>query len=223
MPAPDVEALIQAAGQGTRLGLGPKAFVTLEGRTLLERVVTTMAAVAARVIVAVPEADMERANRLVAAPTISVIAGGERRSDTFRRLVAASTAPWLLLNDSAHPFVSIELARKVLTAARRAGCAAAAVPNVDFVYDTHGVMRAKPNELMIVQKPVAFQRSAITAGLDLAGRTGSSEDLGVLEILARAGVKAAFVPGHPINQKITTAEDFFLAQAFAAFDKPENT
>src|SRR5436309_668066 len=60
VPQADVEAIVQGAGRGVRLGLGPKAFIVLAGRTLLERAVSTMLAVAARVTVAVSAADLDR-------------------------------------------------------------------------------------------------------------------------------------------------------------------
>ena len=37
-----VDGIVLAAGRGERLGLGPKAWLTLGGRTLLERAVATM-------------------------------------------------------------------------------------------------------------------------------------------------------------------------------------
>lgn len=210
------EALIQAAGQGTRLGLGPKAFVTIEGQTLLERAVATVSAVAGHVIVAVAPDDLDRACQLVGTSGVSVIAGGDRRSDTFRTLVARSASPWLLLHDIAHPLVSVDLARRVMDSVEFTGCAAAAMPNVDFLYDTGGSLRALPGELMIVQKPVAFSQSAAIAGLRLVRDAGLAEDPGVLEVLSLAGVKATFVPGYSTNFKITTAEDLILARALVA-------
>jgi 2-C-methyl-D-erythritol 4-phosphate cytidylyltransferase len=215
MPAADVEAVIQAAGHGTRLGLGPKAFVTLEGQTLLERAVAPMSAVAGHVIVAVAEGDIDRANGLVGNPRVSVIAGGERRSDTFRRLIARSSAPWILLHDVAHPFVSAELSRLVLATARRTGCATAALPNFEFMYGADGRLRAEPGEILIAQKPVAFRRDAISAGCDAVGNAEAAGDLGALEILAHVGVTSTFVPGYPGNIKITTAADLAMARALA--------
>src|SRR5688572_28063147 len=41
----DVEAVVQAAGDGERLGRGPKAFLTLGGQTLLERAVGAVRAI----------------------------------------------------------------------------------------------------------------------------------------------------------------------------------
>ena len=50
----DTTALVAAAGIGSRLGLGPKAFLVLDGETLLQRVCATARAVAPAVRVAVP-------------------------------------------------------------------------------------------------------------------------------------------------------------------------
>lgn len=66
-PAVEVEALIQAGGQGARLGLRPKAFLVLDGRTPLQRAVAVMGAVAARVTLAVPASDVARAQALLGA------------------------------------------------------------------------------------------------------------------------------------------------------------
>ena len=82
--AADVEAIISAAGQGTRLGLGPKAFVLLAGRTLLEHAVTTMLSVAARVTVAVPSADLAHAEHLVGSSSDRVDAAHRAGDDPDR-------------------------------------------------------------------------------------------------------------------------------------------
>lgn len=214
-PAADVDALIQGAGQGTRLGLGPKAFVSLGEQTLLERVVATMSAVAGRVIVAVPANDVGRANDLVGGPRVSVIAGGEQRVETFRKIEAQSTAPWLILHEVTHPLATVDLAARVLAAARRVGCAVAAVPNDVSIYGSDGVLRATPGKAMMLQKPIAFRKDAIGAGLRAISDVALAENLGVLEILKRGGVTVEFVLGSSANFKITTAADLALACAVA--------
>ena len=57
----DDEVVVLAAGRGDRLGLGPKAWLVLGGRTLLERAVATMRLAGCRVIVGVAASDLERA------------------------------------------------------------------------------------------------------------------------------------------------------------------
>jgi 2-C-methyl-D-erythritol 4-phosphate cytidylyltransferase len=219
VPASDVEAIVTAAGQGTRLGLGPKAFVSLAGRTLLEHAVTTMLSVVVRVTVAVPSVDLARAEELVGGSSVRVIAGGARRIDTLRALVDAAASPWLLLQDVVHPFVTKELSQRVIEEAYRAGAAAAALSNVDFLYRMDGKLHAVPGDVVAVQKPVAFRRADVARGFAVADRTASGgvvSDLGAAEILALAGQSVAFVRGHTTNYKLTTRDDLELAQRLMA-------
>ena len=211
----DVEAIVPAAGQGTRLGQGPKAFVVLAGRTLLEHAVATMLAVATRVTVAVPPSDMVRAEYLVGGPSVRVVAGGTRRIDTLRILVDAATSPLLVLHDIVHPFVTAELAQQVIEEARRMGAAAAALPNVDFLYARDGSPQAAPGAVVAVQKPVAFRRADIVRGFaaaDIVASGGLVPDLSAVDILVLAGLRVAFVAGQTLNYKLTTPEDLALAQ-----------
>ena len=60
-----VAALVPAAGSGTRLGRGPKAFVEVAGQSLLERSVRALAPHVDEVIVALP-AGMKRPAGLAA-------------------------------------------------------------------------------------------------------------------------------------------------------------
>jgi len=214
-PAADVEAIILAAGQGTRLGLGPKAFVELAGCSLLERAVSTMLSVAAQVSVAVRFADLRRAERLVGGPAIRIIAGGMRRIETLRALVEVASAPWLLVHDVVHPFVTSELSQRVIDEARRCGAAAAALPNVDFLYGTDGRPRAAPGDVVAIQKPIVFRRADIALGFALAERAAAGAlipDASALEILALAGRRMTYVPGYVMNFKLTTRDDFELAR-----------
>lgn len=218
-PATDVEAIVTAAGQGTRLGRGPKAFVVVAGRTLLEHAVTTMLSVAARVTVAVPSSDLARAEHVVGGPSVRLIAGGTRRIDTLRALVDAASLPWLLLQDVVHPFVTEELSQRVIEEAYRTGAAAAVLPNVDFLFGKDGKLQAAPGDVVAIQKPLAFRRADIARGFVVADRVASGglvPDLSSVDVLALAGQSVAFVPGTTMNYKLTTADDLELAQRLMA-------
>lgn len=210
---------MQAAGQGMRLGLGPKAFLLLGERTLLERAVTTLLAVAARVIVAVPGTDMVRARQLVPNQRVSFIAGGDRRATTLRLLVRAARAPRLILHDVVHPLASVALAERVIEAARRGGAAAPAVAIADFLHASDGTVRARPNELVAIQKPIVFPRAAALRGFDAEDRRGGLADPSVLEVLALAGQATEFIAGDVVNAKLTTPEDHVLMRALVAAQK----
>jgi 2-C-methyl-D-erythritol 4-phosphate cytidylyltransferase len=216
--ATDLEAIIQAAGQGSRMGLGAKAFVDLAGKTLLERAVATMLEVAACVTVAVPAADLARARRLVGGSRVSVVAGGARRIDTVRGLVDGATRRWLLLHDVVHPFATSNLARRVVARARQTGAAAAALVNVDFLFAADGSQPVKPGERFAIQKPVAFARESALKGFRAAADTGATGDSSVVEILALGGQPVDLVTGHHLNFKLTTPADFALAEWLASVD-----
>jgi 2-C-methyl-D-erythritol 4-phosphate cytidylyltransferase len=211
-PAPfdDVEGLVEAAGRGDRLGRGPKAFLTLGEHTLLERAVDVMRAVTRHVVVGVPAEDLDRARRLCG-PGVRVLAGGAARRDTLLGIVDAARAPWLLLHDIVHPFTTADLARQVVAAARLHGAAIAAVPSTSSVHHRPGgggFVRLAAEEAWLMRKPVAFRREDFLRGLE--GPRESQEGVG--GILRRAGRELAIVPAPPWNVKITTPEDWRLAE-----------
>lgn len=217
--ARDVEALVLAAGQGARLGLGPKAFLTLDGQTMVDRAVEAVRAVARRVIVGALPGRLEECRALLG-PDVTVVAGGDTRLDTEIRLFEASSAPLLVLHDVAHPFATAELARQVVAAARQHGAALAAVATTSHVYRVEsGALRRVPpaHGLWSSRKPVAFSRAAFARGLAARGRL--PHDAGVTEVLLEAGEHVEIVPTEPWNIKVTTPADWALAQAMAPLAK----
>ena len=107
-----VEGLVLAAGLGTGVGEGPKAFLRLKGRSLLRMTVDGLLPHVDRVIVAVPPSHMAEALAEVG-DVATVIEGGETRQDSVERVVDASAAPVLLLSEVCRPLFSGELVRKV--------------------------------------------------------------------------------------------------------------
>jgi 2-C-methyl-D-erythritol 4-phosphate cytidylyltransferase len=211
-----IVGLLQAAGSGNRLGLGPKAFVRLGGATLLEHGVAMLRPHVSSLVVAVPPADMERAGALVAGPSIRIIAGGASRSETTRLLIAEADAPWLVLHDVVHPFAGAELIASLLQEAMRCGAAAPGLLNSEFLYRRDGVLLHAPGDVLVGQKPVAFARGAALAGYRGLAGGGLDADPSFLDILKLGGVQTRFVRGSATNIKITTSEDLRLAQALWA-------
>jgi 2-C-methyl-D-erythritol 4-phosphate cytidylyltransferase len=214
-----VAAVIQAAGRGERLGRGPKAFVSLGGRTLLERAAIVMRAIAGTVLVAVPPEDVERARGLCG-PEVTVIAGGASRGETLIALLAEVRAPWVVLHDVVHPFVTPALARRVIEAARAGGAAVAAIRSTSTAYRAEGRLvkeRVDPADLWFTTKPWAFRRDAFARGL-----TGPREprDEGIGAFLRRAGQDIVIVPAEPWNIKLTTAGDWQIAEALERAGPP---
>lgn len=213
-----VQALIQAAGSGSRLGLGAKAFVVLDGRTLLERAIAVVRQVAESVIVAAPAADVDRARALVGGDGIAIIAGGASRSETTRMLVARATDSWLVLHDVVHPFVTADQIRRLLEAARAHGASAPGLANTEFLYDRDGRLLHAPGDVMVGQKPVVFSRQAVTAAYAAAEEGTGAGDPSLIELLEGAGTRTRFVAGSPRNIKITSPDDLAFAEALIAVE-----
>lgn len=217
---PTVEALVQAAGTGQRLGGRAKAFVTLWNRTLLEIAVAAVAPVADHVIVAVPPG-MEDDARRVTAGSAEVITGGATRLDTLRRLTATSTARMAILHDVVHPLTTTELVRQVLAAAEATGAAAAAVPTASHVFGggTDLLGAWIPEARWSTRKPICFELAGVTEGLrrfDADPESAGESELGatsLTSLLLLAGQRISVVTCPVWNVKVTTPDDLELCRA----------
>jgi len=81
----DTVALVLAAGSGTRLGMGPKAFLRLGESTLLARVVDVLSGCVDRILVGVPNTHMKQALAEVGNQA-EVYPGGDTRHATILTL-----------------------------------------------------------------------------------------------------------------------------------------
>lgn len=207
-----VSALLPAAGIGSRLGLGDKAFLELAGKPLLCWVAEKAGKVADEVIVAVPPERLSEARDWL--PDCTLIAGGPSRHASVDRLAHAAAGDLLLIHDVARPFASIALMQAVLDAAGRIGCAGAMLdPEVPVARLRDGrVVEALPRyEAAVFQAPQAFARELLLRLLRDAAEAGW-EPQSTLQLAVQAGLPVAAVPGEKSNIKITTADDWRLAQ-----------
>lgn len=206
-----VDAIVLAAGQGDRLGRGPKAWLALGGCTLLERAVRAVRVVTEHVIVGVAAADLDRARALCGADAV-VVPGGATHRETMLAAFRAGRSPLVLIHDVAHPFVTPALAREVIEVARDRGAAVAAVAGTSSAYrcarGAAPVRLAPAGEIWLVRRPFVFRRDDFARALE----TGPSDE-GLSVILGRAGVSTELVPAPSWNIKLTTADDWAVAQA----------
>jgi 2-C-methyl-D-erythritol 4-phosphate cytidylyltransferase len=127
----------------------------------------------------------------------------------------------VLVHDAARPFVERQLIDRVLAVAARGAAAVPGLPLSDTVKetDTAGlVVRTVPRDrLVVVQTPQAFPRAMLETAHQRARSDAASlaatDDAALCE---RLGHAVRVVAGSPRNIKITTQEDFALAEALAA-------
>jgi 2-C-methyl-D-erythritol 4-phosphate cytidylyltransferase/2-C-methyl-D-erythritol 2,4-cyclodiphosphate synthase len=224
-----VTAIVAAGGRGLRVGgAQPKQLLLLGGRTLLERSIETLLEHPSvhEIVVALPHdlmADPPAYLRGLAKP-IRLVAGGPRRQDSVSNAFRAASAATdvFLIHDAARPFASARLIERTIGAAALHGAAIAAIPVTDTVKRVRldpdgdeGVIEATiPREtVFLAQTPQGFRREVLEAAV----RLGQSEVEATDEasLAERAGYPVHVVPGEAANIKITTAEDFAMAEARA--------
>jgi 2-C-methyl-D-erythritol 4-phosphate cytidylyltransferase len=220
----NVTAIVPAGGLGRRAGGDvPKQFLLLRGMPILTRTLlhlTTPGLIDALILVVPPGAE-EWCQKHVLAPyplplTIEIVPGGaERQESVFRGLERASKdARLVVIHDAVRPFVSSDLLRRTIEAARSFGAAVAAVPAVETVKVAEGgfVRETPPRDrLWIAQTPQAFHGDLIQEAYRRAvvdGFRGTDDAM----LVERLGVKVKVVAGDPENIKITTGEDLERAE-----------
>lgn len=208
--------LIPAAGLGTRLGLGPKALLLLDGKPIIRWLADKALRFADQVLIAAPADRVDEFSALC--PECICLAGGPTRQQSVAILARASRSEFLLLHDAARPFVSGELIGRVAAAARLTGCAGAFLdPEVPIARITDGLVTAAWNrdQVGVFQAPQAFARALL---LDVLARSDHQgwQDQSTMQLALRAGVSVRAVPGEKTNIKLSTKEDWTMASSLQA-------
>jgi 2-C-methyl-D-erythritol 4-phosphate cytidylyltransferase len=155
-------------------------------------------------------------------PGLVLVAGGRERSDSVAAGLAALSQECavVLVHDGARPFVEREVIDGVIGAARRGEGAIAAVPLGDTLKEADAadpgrVARTVPRErLWRAQTPQGFPRALLERAHAMAARNGSTATDDAALVEACGGV-VRLVPDTQRNLKITTPEDFALAELLA--------
>ena len=215
---PRVTALIPAAGSGERLGMGPKAFVQLGGKSLLERAIASFANVD-EVIVALPESHLDA--ELTA--HVRRVLGGITRQESVQNLLEAATHEIVLIHDAARPFLPAVIIQAVIDAVLEVGAATTALPAADTLVLENTEAQAigkmwgsllDRSSVHAIQTPQGFKRELLLEAHERARLEGfaATDDAG---LIARLGFPVALVPGDPRLFKVTRSGDYALAEAFA--------
>jgi 2-C-methyl-D-erythritol 4-phosphate cytidylyltransferase len=233
---PDIGVVVVAAGAGVRAGPGePKQFRAILGVPMLLRALRpfTSHPEVRQVIIVLPSGYADRPPEWlgkIRGDSLGLVAGGAQRIDSVRAglQALAPDAAVILVHDAARPFVSRGTIDAVIARARAGVGAVAAVPASDTLKEVgQGRHRPTPRITRTVdreriwraQTPQGFPRqmlldayAQLAASTENGGMGAPSDDA---EVCERAGFPVELIPDSPYNVKITTADDFRIAEALA--------
>ena len=223
---PDVGVVIVAAGAGVRAGPGePKQFRSIHGVPMLLRALRpfTSHPHVAHVVVALAPAYVERPPEWLGkllGERLTLVPGGAQRAESVRAGLRAlpPDATVILVHDAARPFVGRETIDNVITVARSGVGAIAAVPLTDTVKEVVKENRitktVERDRLWRAQTPQGFPRAMIDQAYAALRRNGPAPTDDA-EVCERAGFPVEVVADSAHNVKVTTADDFRIAEALA--------
>ncbi len=212
-------AVIVAAGEGRRFG-GPKQFVLLGGRPLIERCIESFEAHAAvgSIVVVLPDIRLGEGLAGRFRKVAAVVAGGARRQDSVRNGfggVRGDGRDVVLIHDGARPLADGALIGRVIDETMRSGAAVPVLPLEDTVKEVReeGILRTHDRSVLYrAQTPQGFFYEILEeafAAADRDGFTGTDE----ASLVERTGRRVAAVAGDPRNIKVTTPLDLKIAEA----------
>ena len=222
--AQKVGAILPAAGAGNRFG-GVKQFQKIDGNTLLEHALQPFLEIPEihEIVVVVPQQRLKEALKYVSPfsskKRLSVIMGGERRQDSVRMGLntLSKDCSIVCIHDAARPFASVRMITETITACNDHDGAIVAIPASDTLKKVSAgenvIEKTIPREtIWHAQTPQTFKREALEDALAYAEKRGiiGTDEASLLEQL---NYKIVLIKGSTRNIKITTREDWTIAEA----------
>ena len=213
----DLAVIVVAAGRGERLkASAPKAFVEVNGHTILEHSLAPISALAAlaQVVIAAPSTHLAEATEIANAvlttdATLDVVVGGDTRQQSIANALAVvgDEIEIVLVHDAARAFASSALFERVADAVR--STSASVIPALEIADTIKRVSGDRVEEtvdrsaLRSAQTPQGF----IAAELKRAYANASDDFTDDAALMQSQGKKVSFVAGEVEAAKITTPED----------------
>ncbi len=214
-PAPQIAALIVAAGSGTRAGgATPKQYAPVRGKPMLRHSVEALLAhpsIASVQVIIHPghRALYNEATAGLALP--DPVLGGAERADSVRAGLAATDADYVLVHDAARPFLSAAVIDRLIAALNPTTGVIPALPVADTVRRfQNGWQEVSRDGLLRIQTPQAFPRALL---VDAMQRSAQPSDEAAAWLAANHPL--AYVEGDAALDKITSAAELERAMQAA--------
>lgn len=214
--------ILPAAGKSSRFSQNrKKVFVELKGRPVWVRTAeqfVNRADVVQTILVVSPD-DLEwfkdkfRPN--LAFMDIEVVTGGAERGDSVRNGLARVRADvdFVAVHDAARPLIVKDWIDQVFKAAEQHDAAILATPVTSTLKRVDASQTIEETvsrtNLWAAQTPQVFRRQLL---LDAYARQGNLQPTDEAQLVEQIGRTVKIVTGSPLNIKITTQEDFRVAE-----------
>jgi 2-C-methyl-D-erythritol 4-phosphate cytidylyltransferase len=220
-------AIIVAAGRGSRMGGGrAKQFREINGIPIIIHTLARFerSATVSGSVVVLPEDESGEFSALAARHGIRKrarpVAGGETRAESVWRglqALADEDVEIVAVHDGVRPFVTPEEIDRTVREAENVGAAILAAPSTDTIKEAEGgrvVRTLERAKLWRAQTPQCFRYELLRRAYELASSGGldATDDSALVE---RTGAPVSVVEGGAHNIKITTPQDFALAEVIA--------
>lgn len=218
-----ISLVIPAAGRGTRFGGPvPKQLLLLKGRAVLLRSLDAFAGLVHEAVLAISDDARDDITALLAGAglpfPVRLTIGGATRQDSVHAGIRASdpTCDLVLVHDAVRPLVPRTCIAACIAALAEHVAAVVAVPCAATVKRARADLTVDAtvprDDLWLAQTPQGLRRSEALAAFDRAAAEhwSCSDDVQVME---RAGHRVALVLGDTRNLKLTTPDDWAVAEA----------
>lgn len=216
--------ILPAAGKSSRFGTQQsrkKVFVELKGRPVWVRTAeafTNRDDVIQTIVVVSPD-DMdwfkEKFRPNLAFMNVEVVAGGAERADSVLNALArvSADADFVAVHDAARPLIVKDWITRVFQAAEEHGAALLATPVTStlkrIAADRHIEQTVNRANLWAAQTPQVFRRQLL---VDAYARRGGLNPTDEAQLVEQFGHPVHVVEGSPLNIKITSPDDFRMAE-----------
>lgn len=220
MNAAQMSVILLCGGQGTRMQSKlPKQFLKINEKMIALYsfdVFKQMPEVAEIVVVCEPDYQHYFSLNDLSIPLHFAPPGMRRQDSVYNGLQALrAKAPFTCVHDSARPFITPPIVRRVMHAAEEVGAASAGMPLKFTIKKHHGnhLVEETPDRSKYweIQTPQIMRTDLLKKGFELIKQTNLevTDDVSLVEAL---GLPVKLVAGCYTNFKITTPDDLELAK-----------
>jgi 2-C-methyl-D-erythritol 4-phosphate cytidylyltransferase len=219
---PQVSFLLLSGGVGARSEHHePKQFYKLAGHPMLAHslIAAVRSPYVGEILVNTPAGYEARTEEILQAYCGSVpfrvLPAGETRQESCARLAAAARHDLVVLHEAARPFLNPEMLAELITCeAQNAGyCHAIAFSMCRIDSDSRMVRRGVSREKVFdIQLPQKFTRETLCQAHAAARAAGAAYNEDSVMVVEMTGAPVRALDGFSRNRKITTPEDFLIAQ-----------